>query len=413
MEPFKKNSVLVYEEVKAVKFFLWTFYILLFVYDIAYYFLIPEFGEGDRVGFPEGSMGFFMHFLLLLLLPLAIYFIRKGTPEKIKYMYIFSFMLLDFINNVMIFWGNDKEFTGGHILEIYFILFSPIFVNKRFFLVTSIGFLLKYLLDGVLFHSNNVLFPISLIIFISLISWVLLSRFQSYISALTSIHEDLRQKEKLAVIGQMATAIAHEIKNPLSSLKGFTQLQQEKDKGDNQYYQIMLNEIDRINTIVTDLLILGRPNTAKKQPKNLKDIIEYVISVIEPHSDRLNIQIEVELKDSPTILCDENHLKQVFINLIKNAMEAMTQGGTVKISSIVVGGFVEISVIDEGCGIEPEKFRKLGEPFYTTKQNGNGLGLMVTKKIIEEHYGKFAIDSELNVGTTVIVALPHNFDKAN
>jgi signal transduction histidine kinase len=410
MEPFKKNSVLVYEEVKAVKFFLWTFYILLFVYDLAYYFLIPEFGEGDRVGFPEGSMGFFMHFLLLLLLPLAIYFIRKGTPEKIKYMYIFSFMLLDFINNVMIFWGNDKEFIGGHILEIYFILFSPIFVNKRFFLVTSIGFLLKYLLDGVLFHSNNVVFPISLIIFISLISWVLLSRFQSYISALTSIHEDLRQKEKLAVIGQMAAAIAHEIKNPLSSLKGFTQLQQEKDKGDDQYYPIMLNEIDRINTIVTDLLILGRPNTAKKQPKNLKDIIEYVISVVEPHSNRLNVQMEVSLNDSPVILCDENHLKQVFINLIKNAMEAMPQGGTVKINSKIADEFVEISVIDEGCGIEPDKLKKLGEPFFTTKQNGNGLGLMVTKKIIEEHYGKFVINSQMDVGTTVTVSLPCDFN---
>jgi signal transduction histidine kinase len=414
MEAFKKNSVLVYEEVKAVKFFLWTFYIILFAYDLAYYFIIPLYGgEGNRVGFPEGSMGFVMHFLLLLLLPIAIYFIKKDTPEKIKYMYIFSFMLLDIINNTMIFWGNDKEFTGGHILEIYFILFSPIFVDKRFFLVTSIGFFVKYLLDGILFHSNNVVFPIALIIFISSITWVLLSRFQSYVTAITSIHNDLRQKEKLAVIGQMATAIAHEIKNPLSSLKGFTQLQQEKDKGDDQYYPIMLNEIDRINTIVTDLLILGRPNTAQKQPKNLKNIIEYVISVIEPHSDRLNVQIEVELKDSPTILCDENHLKQVFINLIKNAMEAMTQGGTVKISSIVVGEFVEISVIDEGCGIEPEKLKKLGEPFYTTKQNGNGLGLMVTKKIIEEHYGKFVIDSELNVGTTVTVALPHDSDKAN
>jgi signal transduction histidine kinase len=407
MDPLKKNSVLVYEEVKAVKFFLWTFYIILFVYDLAYYFFIPQYGgEGNRVGFPEGSMGFVMHFLLLLLLPVAIYFIKKGTPEKIKYMYIFSFMLLDIINNTLIFWGNDKEFTGGHILEIYFILFSPIFVNKRFFLVTSIGFFLKYLLDGIMFHSNNVVFPMALIIFISFISWVLLSRFQSYVTAITSIHNDLRQKEKLAVIGQMATAIAHEIKNPLSSLKGFTQLQQEKDKEDDHYYPIMLSEIDRINSIVTNLLILGKPNTAVKNTRNLREIIEYVLVVIEPHADRMNIDIELDLIDAPGLLCDVNQLKQVFINLIKNAMESMPDGGTVKISSENKDGFAIVSIRDEGCGIEPAKLQKLGEPFYTTKENGNGLGLMVTKKIIEEHSGIFDINSELNKGTKVTIKLP-------
>lgn len=407
MEQFKKNTALIYEEVKAVRFFLWTFYIILFAYDLAYYFILPHY-NGTRVGFPEGGMGFGMHFLLLLLLPIAIYLIRKGTPEKVKYMYIFSFMVLDMVNNAMIFWGNDKEFTGGHILEIYFILFSPIFVNKRFFLVASVGFFIKYILDGILFQSNNVIFPLALIIFISTISWVLLSRFHSYVTAITSIHDDLRQKEKLAVIGQMATAIAHEIKNPLSSLKGFTQLQQEKDKGDDQFYPIMLNEIDRINTIVTDLLILGRPNTAQKQPKDIESIIEYVFSVVQPHSERLNVNFEVELKDTPSVLCDENHLKQVFINLIKNAMESMPNGGTVKITTNFVRDSVEVTVIDEGCGIEPDKLMKLGEPFYTTKQNGNGLGLMVTKKIIEEHEGKFMIESELNVGTKVTVILPLN-----
>ncbi|WLR54357.1 ATP-binding protein [Mesobacillus subterraneus] len=407
MDPLKKNSVLIYEEVKAVKFFLWAFYIILFAYDLAYYFFIPQYGgEGAVVGFPDGSMGFVMHFLLLLLLPVAIYFIKKGTPEKIKYMYIFSFMLLDFINNALIFWGNDKEFTGGHILEVYFILFSPIFVDKRFFMVASIGLFLKYLLDGFLFHSNNVIFPIALIIFISSITWVLLSRFQSYITAITAIHEDLRQKEKLAVIGQMATAIAHEIRNPLSSLKGFTQLQQEKDKEDDHYYPIMLSEIDRINSIVTNLLILGRPNTAEKNTRNLRNIIEYVLVVIETHADRMNINIDMDLIDAPGLLCDENQLKQVFINLIKNAMESMPDGGTVKVTSESEDGFAIVSIRDEGCGIDPAKLQKLGEPFYTTKENGNGLGLMVTKKIIEEHGGRLIIESELDNGTTVTVTLP-------
>jgi len=405
MDTYRKNSALLYEEVKAVKFFLWTFYIILFAYDIAYYFVIPYYSYGN-IGFPDGGMGFWMHFFLLLLLPLVFYISKKGQPEKIKYIYMISFMVLDIINNAMIFWGNDKEFTGGHILEIYFILFSPIFVNKRFFWTVSIGFFLKYILDGLLFNSNNVVFPLALILFISAISYVLLSRFQSYISALTSIHNDLRQKEKLAVIGQMATAIAHEIKNPLSSLKGFTQLQQEKDKEDDQYYPIMLNEIDRINAIVTDLLILGKPNTALKSEKKLGEIIQYVLTVIKPHAERQDIQIEMKLNDSPELLCDENQLKQVFINLIKNSMEAMPEGGKVTIQSEKSGDFVGVSIVDEGCGIESDRLDKLGEPFYTTKQNGTGLGIMVTKKIIEEHGGTFRIASTLGKGTTVTITLP-------
>lgn len=405
MDTYRKNSALLYEEVKAVKFFLWTFYIILFAYDIAYYFVIPYYSYGN-IGFPDGGMGFWMHFFLLLLLPLVFYISKKGQPEKIKYIYMISFMVLDIINNAMIFWGNDKEFTGGHILEIYFILFSPIFVNKRFFWTVSIGFFLKYILDGLLFNSNNVVFPLALILFISAISYVLLSRFQSYISALTSIHNDLRQKEKLAVIGQMATAIAHEIKNPLSSLKGFTQLQQEKDKEDDQYYPIMLNEIDRINAIVTDLLILGKPNTALKSEKKLGEIIQYVLTVIKPHAERQDIQIEMKLNDSPELLCDENQLKQVFINLIKNSMEAMPEGGKVTIQSEKSSDFVVVSIVDEGCGIESDRLDKLGEPFYTTKQNGTGLGIMVTKKIIEEHGGTFRIASTLGKGTTVTITLP-------
>jgi signal transduction histidine kinase len=405
MEQFKKNTALLYEEVKAVKFFLWTFYIILVPYDFIYYYLVPYFNK-ETMGLPVGGLGFFFHFFLFALLPLAVYLVKRGYPEKVKYIYFIAFTVIDFINNFLIYWGTHHEFKSGHVIEIYFILFSPIFVSKRFFWTMTLGFFIKYMVTGLIFQSPKVLVPMGLIIFIAVIAWILLTRFQSYINAITAIHNDMRQKEKLAVIGQMATAIAHEIKNPLSSLKGFTQLQQEKDKGDDQYYPIMLNEIDRINGIVNDLLILGKPNTAIKKPKNLTDIIQYVLSVIDPHAQRKDILIEYDVDDSTVLLCDENQLKQVFINLIKNAMEAMPDGGMVTIDSEVKGDRAFLSVRDEGCGIPPEKLAKLGEPFYTTKQNGNGLGLMVSKKIIEEHEGTFNIESQLERGTSVIITLP-------
>jgi signal transduction histidine kinase len=405
MEPLKKSSALIYEEVKAVKYFLWIFYLILLPYDFSYYYLIPYFNETD-IGLPAQGLGFFFHIFLFALLPIAMYMVKEGNPEKVKYLYFFAFILIDFVNNFLIYWGTNHEFKSGHVIEIYFILFSPIFVSKRFFWTMTVGFFVKYMTMGVIFQSPKVLVPMALIIFIAAIAWILLTRFQSYIKAITSIYEDMRQKEKLAVIGQMATAIAHEIKNPLSSLKGFTQLQQEKDKEDGQYYPIMLSEIDRINSIVTNLLILGKPNTAVKYTRDLRDIIEYVLVVIEPHAGRMNIVIELDLINAPGLLCDENQLKQVFLNLIKNAMESMPDGGTVKITSKNEDGFAVVSIQDEGCGIEPAKLQKLGEPFFTTKENGNGLGLMVTKKIIEEHSGLFDIKSELNIGTTVTVKLP-------
>jgi len=405
MDQLRKSSALLYEEVKAVKFFLWVFYIILLPYDFTYYYLIPYFNK-EEIGLPSEGLGFFFHLLLFALLPFAIYLVKKGIPEKVKYLYFITFTLLDFINNMMIYWGTNHEFKSGHVLEIYFILFSPIFVSKRFFWTMTLGFFIKYMITGVLFQSPKVLVPMGLIIFIAAIAWILLTRFQSYVKAITSIHNDLRQQEKLAVIGQMATAIAHEIKNPLSALKGFTQLQQEKDQGDDQYYPIMLNEIDRINSIVNDLLILGKPNTAQKKPKNLLDIIQYVISVIDPHAQRKDINIKLEVEDSIVLLCDENQLKQVFINLIKNAMEAMPEGGNVTIHSKKKDNSVLVSIIDEGCGIDSDKLTKLGEPFYTTKQNGNGLGLMVTKKIIEEHNGMINIQSELGTGTNVTISFP-------
>ncbi|WP_210364157.1 ATP-binding protein [Bacillus sp. REN3] len=400
-----RGQVLISEENKAIKLFIGLFYLIYIGYDFFYYFIFPYYLKSE-IGLPDGGLGFFLYVLVFLPLPVAIYLIRKGNPFPIKYIFLVFYLVLEFTNYFLIYFGKDIPFSGGHVIELFFILFSPIFVNRKFFWLSVSSMILKYAIYGMVFQSLDVILASVLIAFISVVAFILLNRFYSYVKAITLAYEEARENEKLAVIGQTATAIAHEIKNPLSSLKGFTQLQQEKDKGDEQYYPIMLNEIDRINEIVNDLLILGKPHTALKKPESLKDIIEYVVNVIKLHADRQKITINVDIEDSSSLLCDEHQMKQVFINLIKNAMEAMQDGGTIIIQSENRDGFARISVIDEGCGIESDKLMKLGEPFYTTKQKGTGLGLMVTKKIIEEHEGFFSISSEINKGTTVEVSLP-------
>ena len=222
-------------------------------------------------------------------------------------------------------------------------------------------------------------------------------------------YSDAKQKEKLAVVGQMAASIAHEIKNPLSSLKGFTQLQQERDKENENYYPIMLNEIDRINSIVSDLLILGKPNGSTKTYVSLEEILNYVVSINELQASRQCITIRTEIeKPLPNIYCDENQMKQVFLNLLKNSIESMLDGGNIVIKAQLKANQFIISVHDEGEGIPHEQIEKLGEPFYTSKPNGTGLGLMVTKKILEEHNGKLEISSIPKRGTKIDVILPES-----
>jgi signal transduction histidine kinase len=402
-----KNSKLILEEKKAVKLFIWLFYIIFLSYDIAFYFILAK-PLGKKPGIPVGGLGYWFYVIIIFMLPVSIYFLKKANPYIVKYLYFIGFTVFDFVNSILIYWGSNLHFKSGNMIEVFFILFSPLFINKRYFFLVSIGMVLKYSLIGIILTESSVLFPIALLILFSLISFVLLIRFTSYLKAINLIHEELRQNEKLAVIGQMAAAIGHEIRNPLASLKGFTQLQQERYPNTNDFYPIMIQEIDRINSIANDLMYLGKPKTTQFKKVNIEEIIAYVLSITQQQAERQQVTIETIMEGPlPPIDCDDKQLKQVFINLIKNAIEAMPDGGKIRINiKVLEGKRMLISVQDEGCGIEDEHILNLGEPFYTTKKDGNGLGLMVTNQIISDHNGQFKIESIVGKGTKVNVILP-------
>jgi two-component system sporulation sensor kinase A len=219
--------------------------------------------------------------------------------------------------------------------------------------------------------------------------------------------ELLQHSEKLTLAGQLAAGIAHEIRNPLTSLKGFLQLMQSNGQAKKEYYSIMLSELTRIELIVSELLVLAKPQSTVFQERDLYTLLKHVVTLIDTEAIIKNVQISVEFEsDIPLIRCDENQLKQAFINFLKNGIEAMPHGGEIFIKVSRNGDRVLIRFIDQGCGIPEEVIRKLGEPFYTTKQSGTGLGLMVSFKIIENHQGRIRICSKLNEGTTVEVSLP-------
>lgn len=220
--------------------------------------------------------------------------------------------------------------------------------------------------------------------------------------------ELLRNSEKLSVIGQLAAGIAHEIRNPLTSLRGFIQLLKNQSTENQVYYDVMLSELDRINYIASELLVLSKPQITSYRKNELVSMLKSVITIIETQAIMNNVQIFTDFQfDIMYINCEDNQLKQVFMNILKNGIEAMPDGGEfVILASKIDSEHIILRFMDKGFGICKEVLPKLGEPFYTTKENGTGLGLMVSKKIITEHKGSLLVTSEEGKGTTVEIILP-------
>lgn len=218
----------------------------------------------------------------------------------------------------------------------------------------------------------------------------------------------LQKSEKLALIGQMAAGIAHEIRNPLTSIKGFIQLFKSKYKSDEEHFNLVLSELERINLIVGEFLVLAKPTAREFKERQITSLLKDVVMLINAQAIMNNIQIFLECEsDIPHVICEENQLKQVFVNILKNAIEAMPNGGIIDVKiKKKEKSRVSIYFIDQGLGIQEDRLLTLGEPFYTTKEKGTGLGLMVSYKIVESHDGELKISSKVNRGTTVEVILP-------
>jgi two-component system sporulation sensor kinase A len=222
-------------------------------------------------------------------------------------------------------------------------------------------------------------------------------------------NEDLLMRtEKLSVIGELAASIAHEIRNPLTSLKGFVQFLQPEISGNTVFTDVMLTELERINFIVSELLVLAKPQDLHVKPILLHGMLENLVMFLETEANLKSIKIMKEFRDtSVAINCEENQLKQVFINIMKNSLDATPENGEISIQTKLLNdNEVLIRFSDNGCGISKELLARLGEPFYTTKEKGTGLGLLVSNKIIKDHQGTINITSEINKGTVVDITLP-------
>jgi two-component system, sporulation sensor kinase E len=221
------------------------------------------------------------------------------------------------------------------------------------------------------------------------------------------MEELMRRSEKLNTVGQLAAGVAHEIRNPLTTLRGFLQLQEQSHKLNINHVQVMLSELERINLIVGEFLILSKPQAVKFKYRDIRDIISEVSVFMSSEALMHNVIIEENYTNEDChIPCEDNQLKQVFINLLKNAIESMPQGGRVQLTIARLATHISIQITDEGIGMDEDTLKRIGDPFFTAKENGTGLGIMVSQKIIQSHQGLMELSSQVNFGTTVRVLLP-------
>ena len=220
----------------------------------------------------------------------------------------------------------------------------------------------------------------------------------------------LIQAERLATAGKMSASFAHEIRNPLSSMRMLAQLLMQKPEMSVEKHQqslrYILEEIERIDTIVKGLMDFARPTALNLTQQPLAPVLQEVLALMEANLVHHQIQLVLDLSPvTPEIQFDSDKLKQAFMNVVLNAMEAMPQGGELKVSTVIADNSVCIKVKDSGVGIPAEDLGHLFEPFFTRKTKGTGLGLANVKRILEEHGGTVEIESVQGEGTTVLMAL--------
>jgi two-component system sporulation sensor kinase B len=285
--------------------------------------------------------------------------------------------------------SKHKVLSGTLIALLYFSIYISILASAVIFLDTFF-----YLVYFMAFYVT----------FIALI-FVIESLFR-----INKQINEMMYVDKLTMVGQLAASFAHEIRNPLSTVRGFIQFlsQDTSDENLKKYSPLILEELDRTNSIITNYLKVSKPEQFQLSNVPLHKVIQDCVLLMRPLASYSNVVIDYEDTDPFYVQGDEHYLKQAIMNVVKNAIESIPGQGIVKIRTLAdyYQNTVEVSIEDNGRGMTSEQLQQIGLPFYTTKTKGTGLGSMVTNKIIREMEGSIEYESTIAKGTTVKIVLP-------
>jgi len=241
-------------------------------------------------------------------------------------------------------------------------------------------------------------------------------RLERQYEELRRTQQELLKQERLALLGEMAAIVAHEIRNPLTSVKGFAQRIKRKSPDQEtvgRYAEIIMEEVDRLDAVIGDVLDFARRAAPKWQEVDLGEVIRQTIDLLGAGLERPQVVLSVETApDLPRLKGDPAQLKQVLLNICQNALQAMPEGGALGIETTCKEGAIRVSIHDTGRGIPPEVRSKIFHPFFTTRTHGTGLGLALAQHIVEDHGGRITLESEVGQGTTFTIELPVGFEPA-
>ena len=226
----------------------------------------------------------------------------------------------------------------------------------------------------------------------------------------------VRRSERLASLGRLAAGVAHEIRNPLSSIRGFAQYFVKRFHGQTEeegYASVMVKEVDRLNRVITELLDFAGPKEPRREPNALEDIADHALKLLAPDLATRKVEVFKEYEPGlPAVWVDRDQISQVFLNLLLNAIESMEGGGEIRLTLRRCGPppAVLAAIADTGAGIPEDDLEKVFEPFFSRKRKGTGLGLAIVHQIIESHRGEIRVESRQGKGTTFLMTLPMDGD---
>lgn len=231
------------------------------------------------------------------------------------------------------------------------------------------------------------------------------------VSEVKALTDQLIRADRLAAMGELTAGVAHEVRNPLGIIRASVQLLEDargETKRINEATGIIKQEIDRLDRVIKALLDFGRPSEPTLRPTNVEDVVSDVVMFTRRFAGQASVELDAEYASGlPLVSADADQLKQVLVNLVSNAVQAMEPtGGHITVRVWDDDGFVFMSIRDTGPGIPPEDMRRVFDPFYSTRDDGTGLGLTIVHRIIDQHGGRIEVESELGTGTTFTVALP-------
>jgi two-component system sensor histidine kinase HydH len=225
------------------------------------------------------------------------------------------------------------------------------------------------------------------------------------------LQDEIRRKEKLAAVGSLAAGIAHEIRNPLSSIKGVAAYFGDRfaeTVEDKELAGVMVREVDRLNRVISELLEFARPSELKLKQTNVNELLEHSIRLVRQDAKSNNIEVDLSLsEDLPRVVLDPDRFSQALLNLYLNGIQTMDEGGVLSVKTTLgEDGNIRVAIADTGKGIDPDEVNKVFDPYFTTKSKGTGLGLAIVHKIVEAHNGEIKIRSTPGRGTVFTLVIP-------